>query len=207
MSSNGNTMASGTPALLIAVYFNCVIGFASILGYIPPNQYVACLVVSILAGFLVFLGGLIELIRGDIIGGTLNMVFGLFFIMLGGVTNAFVFWGSLAHVAVDVSLANAWIYFALGIVLIVLTPCFLYASGLFVVLLLCADFGVMFIALVGFGILPLPFLTIAAWLILALGLIALYSAAAIMLNTSMGKMKFPLGGPVIKPQQSGIAAK
>lgn len=207
MSSDGNTMASGTPALLIGVYFNCVIGFASMMGYIPASQYVACLVVSVLAGFLVFLGGLIELIRGDIIGGTLNLVFGLFFIMLGGVTNYLVFQGSLVQMPIDVGLANAWIYLSLGLVLIVLTPCFLFSSGLFVVLLLCADFGVMFISFVGFGILAPFWLSVAAWLILILGFIALYSSFAILTNTAMGKMVFPLGGPVIKQNQSGIAAK
>jgi succinate-acetate transporter protein len=191
-------IASGSPALLIGVYFNSVISFASLMGYIPASNHVPILVVSILAGFLVFLGGFIELIRGDILGGTLNLVFGLFFIMLSGVVNLLVFQGSLFNVPVESGTATGWIFLALGITLVILTPINFFLSGIVSMLLLCADVGVLIIAFVSLGVLSPSLMPLAAWLILILGLIAMYISAGTLYNTVLGKAIFPMGGPFIK---------
>lgn len=201
-----NSIASGAPALLIGVYFNGVVAFASLMGYIPASDYVPCFIVSILAGFLVFLGGFIELIRGDILAGTVNLVFGLFFILLSGVVNLFAFQGSLFHVTVEAATANGWIFLTLGTLLIILTPIYFFQSSLNTLLLLCADIAVMFLAFVNFGLLSLTFLIIAAWLILILGLIALYLSVAILYNTALGKTILPMGGPMIKTNIAEAAA-
>jgi len=90
----------------------------------------------------------------------------------------------------------AWL--ALTIILTLFTPAYLVGSSVFFAALIFADIGLWFITLMKFGSLsPVFAAPIAAYSLLALGVLGLYLAAAIVLNTQFKKVLLPVGKPLI----------
>ena len=195
--------AMGTPAVLYMVGTACLMLYALLAGLVNPGAIPIIGITFVICAVACLMMGAHELRRGDILLGSIDMVFGALIFGAFGLVLCVVAWswanlgGLPAILQVDMKMA-AWL--SVGVVLALLL--FLPAVGkvawtLFIFFLVLAV-GVAMAAwgfFVGapFGVFPN---NIAAWLILVFGLFAFYAGTVFIVNTVYQAPKLPIGKPM-----------
>jgi len=200
MSGNNTSgWANPAPAGLVALAVAEILFFAITGGWVPSTAapILAC---WMLGGFIVqVIVAVIELREGALLGGNVFTIFAAMFMLVGAVKFYFIYFAGLNGWPID-TLADGYAWLVLAFALIAFTPAYLKESaGLFGVFILIIDVGLLILAGIDLHILPHdPFQSIFSWMCLANTIIPLYLVAAIVTNTSYGRVILPVGGPIIK---------
>jgi len=186
-----------TPASLFLVFVTALVLWAFYIGLMGLEA--APLIGALLFGFgiLWFIAGVIDFRMGDLLGGTINGVFGALLGIAPGISFLFIAYAGGQGIPVDPRV-NGWLLFGTGICFAAFVIAAAKRLGLLslTLLVLGAAFiiiGLTFAGLIGVGILPVP-----GWMLFAGGISMLYIASAIVINTSYAKPLLPLGGPLVK---------
>ena len=200
-SHEGGGIASPGPAALAALVIVCFAFFAVLTGKVPPTVMPYVLGWCVAGGIVQIIAGVLMLLKDDLVGGTTFFVFGAFFILAIGISNWVQYIAVVTKIPISPAL-NGYLFLAMELILIVLSPSFLMLSPTFFAVLIIADIAVGFIAAVYLKMVGLIGLLVAGWALLALGILGLYLILAIVFNETYGSVVFPVGGPVIKRRVS-----
>jgi len=186
-----------TPASLYLVFVTALSLWAFFTGRMTADA--APLLGALLFGFgiLWFIAGIVNFRMGDLLGGTINAVFGALLGISPGISFLFVAYAGSQGIAVDPRV-NGWLLILTGICFIplligvakrlwILCLTLLVLGSSFIII------GLIFAGYVGLEILPVP-----GWMLFAGGISMFYIASAIIINTSYAKPLLPLGGPLVK---------
>lgn len=198
----GPQWAMATPAVLHMVGVGCIMLWALLMGLVNPGAIPIIGITFVICAVATLMLGMVELRRGDILFGSIDMVFGALVFGAFGLVLCVVAWswanlGGLPDILqVDMKMAG-WLAVGVGIILLLMLPAVGKVSWTLPVffVVLCAG---LFLAAWGFfigahfGAFPN---NIAAWLVLAFGLFAFYAATVFITNTVFQKPKLPIGGP------------
>ncbi|MGI5921913.1 MAG: acetate uptake transporter family protein [Syntrophomonadaceae bacterium] len=198
MSQQGQGWANPAPAGLTALAIACFTFYALLTGKVDHTA-LPLLGAWLIGGFLVqVIVGVIELKEGSLIGGNVFTVFAAFFMLTGGIEMFVKFIYATNNLALDARM-DGWAWLVLSITLLVW--CFGYFKTAPLSLNL-AVIGLVFacplIAFKDLGLLGASAGIAAGNLLLFTGIMGLYTAAGIILNTTYGKTILPMGGPFIK---------
>jgi hypothetical protein len=207
MAEGKTNWAMATPAALWVIGASCFGIFAVLSGLIGTGLD-AVPALSVLTSWLIaaavaiFICGIIDLARGDILLGTIFVVFAALIFLGGGMSfQAALGLAAESLEAVVAGLAlSGWVWLGIGIILLLLLPSvgrvswslFLFVLVLAVAVILLA-IGLMTGVLPGMGV-----MTISGYLIGLFGLYTLYVGTVFVTNTVAGAPKLGIGGPIFK---------
>ena len=98
---------------------------------------------------------------------------------------------------------EGWLWLATALWLGAMLPCFLKSPRVLFILGVLLDLIVWGIVLMDFGFDKAIFAPITAWGLLIAGILGIYLAAAVAINTEFGKAILYVGGPLVK---TGVVA-
>lgn len=192
--------ANPGPAGLVALAVACFIFYALLSGTVKAGALplMGC---WLLGGFVIqFIVALIELMEGKSTGGNVFLIFSAFFMATGSVEMFVKYFAALNKWAIPLDgHVDGWAWLALAIFLVAWTPAYFHGTSILATALIIVDVSVVCVAFMDIGILnkevgdPL-----AAYCFLGCGILALYLATAIIMNTEYGKSILPITGPWIK---------
>jgi succinate-acetate transporter protein len=196
--SNTNGWATPGPAGLVALAVACF-GFYAILSGTVTKAAAPVLGIWLIGGFVIqFVVALVELRGGHLTGGNVFLFFSAFFMLVGGMEFVFKYYASLYAWKVDFTM-DGWLWLPLWITLILWTPAYLKQSpAIMSLVVLLLDVGVFFVTFMDMGKVSHHYSSIAAYFILVAGALALWVAAAGILNAAFGKTVLPMPGPILK---------
>lgn len=205
MSEHNNGWANPGPAGLTALAMACFIFYALLTGKVT-HEAIGLMGIWLLGGFVIqIVCGVMELLKGNTTGGNVFTYFSAFFMLATGLELIFKFFAGINGWKIDAHI-DGWAWLALSVSLTLWTPAYLKAakSMLGVVILVLPALWIITIVDIGVG--PKTLMPVAGWFLFAAGWIALYTGAAVVLNTTFGKVILPTGVPLIK-SQSGSNSK
>lgn len=206
MAEGKTSWAMGTPAALYIIGASCFGLFALLSGLLGTGLD-AVPALSVMSSWLIaaavgiFICGIIDLARGDILLGTIFVVFATLIFLGGG-------WSFQAALALAPDLAavgaglalSGWIWLAIGIILLLFLPSVGRASWTLFLFVLVLAVAVLLLAFsLMTGVLPgIGMMVIAGYLIGLFGLYTLYVGTVFVLNTVAGAPKLGIGKPIFK---------
>jgi succinate-acetate transporter protein len=195
MSQQEHSFANPGPAGLGALAIACFLFFALLTGRVEHASapILGCWLVG--GAICQIAAGLIELKDHNLAGGNLMLFFGAFFMATGAVSMFAKTIMGANGVAFDASI-DGWAWLCAFLVLVCLTPCYLKANKIFFWVVVLADVAVGALALTDLGIAKLG--ALAGWVLLAVGIGALYLVAATAINGTFGKTILPVPAPYSK---------
>lgn len=198
MSQQEHGFANPGPQALTALSIACFIFFGILTGKIGADSHLA-VAIWLFGGFVCqFTAGVIELREGNITGGNVMLLFGVFFMLVTGLLNAAEFFCHANDIHWSAA-CDPYAWLCLSIILSLLTPAYFIGSPVFLFALIFADIALWFITLMKFKtVAPAMAAPIAAYSLLIVGLLGLYLAAATVLNTVFKKALLPTGKPFYK---------
>ncbi|MDD3271120.1 MAG: GPR1/FUN34/YaaH family transporter [Syntrophomonadaceae bacterium] len=199
MSSNEhNAWASPAPAGLVALAIACF-GFYALLTGKVDHSCIPLLGIWLLGGFFVqIIVGIVDLKGGHTTGGNVFLFFSAFFMLVGGMEFIFKYFAAANGWAIDARI-DGWAWLVLWIVLVMWTPAYLKQSPLVMSLVVLAlDVAVFFVAFMDLELISRSFAPIAGTFLLIGGILGIYVASAIILNTAFSKNVLPMPGPILK---------
>lgn len=157
------------------------------------------------AAFILTVGGLIALRRGDTIGGCLNLAFGVLFFGIPALGYVVLLWGGtplapLGITALPTLVTNGWVFFILALVLGAFIPIVAKQAKIMMWALVIFVGAIILLALFTLQptmaqMLPGTWHTIgmiAGWMIGIAGLMMLYLGIAMALLYGLGRMVLPI---------------
>lgn len=202
------------PAGLFAVGAGTTAVWASLTGQVGPQDLPVLIVWLLAAGLVQTIVGVILFRRGDPLGGSLNLAFGILFFGAPAVTMALSLSAASAAGQPSMTLMmNGWVFFVLGLVLVSYIPIMARQSVLSMAALVVFSCAVVLLALLNIrppaeqAVAPWP--TVAAtagWLIGGAGLAMVYLGIATALAYGFEREVLPIPGPVTSPASGPIAA-
>jgi len=207
MAEGKTNWAMATPAALWVIGASCFGIFAVLSGLIGtgldavPALSVLCSWL-IAAAVAIFICGIIDLARGDILLGTIFVVFAALIFLGGGMsfqTALGLAAGSLEAAVAGLALCG-WVWLGIGIILLLLLPSVGRASwSLFLFVLVLAVAVILLAIGLMTGVLPgMGVMTISGYLIGLFGLYTLYVGTVFVTNTVAGAPKLGIGKPLFK---------
>lgn len=190
--------ATPGPAGLVALAVACF-GFYAVLSGTVTKAAAPVLGIWLIGGFVVqIVVALVELKGGHTTGGNVFLFFSAFFMLVGGMEFVFKYYASLYGWKVDFTM-DGWLWLPLWITLILWTPAYLKQSpAIMSLVVLLLDVGVFFVTFMDMGKVSHNYASTAAYFILVAGTLALWVAAAGILNAAFGKTVLPMPGPILK---------
>ena len=188
-----NPWANPTPAGLVALAVACFCFFALLNGFVEKSAMplVGC---WLLGGFAVQLVvALLDLKGGNHAGGNTFLFFSAFFMLAGGL-EMFVKYNGIAAGAPPDTRVDGFAWAALTIAILLWTPAFMRPFNLLSLIVIALDVALPVITLVDLRVLPAGFSGLAAYALLAAGLVALYLGAAQVVNTAFRRNVYPVIG-------------
>ena len=193
-----HSFASPSPAGLAALAVACF-GFAAVflgkvgLGGLP------LLAAWLIGGFVVQITtAVIELKDHNIAGGNVFLFFAAFFMLAAALS---VFAKFMLHVygMKPQAYVEGWCWLAGAAFLTAVTPAYLKGSKIFFLAVVMADIVLWILCFLDLGLAdPKLFKPIAAYLLIAIGVIGIYLAGATVCNTVFGKSIYPVPKPFVK---------
>jgi succinate-acetate transporter protein len=201
MSGSQQEWANPGPAGLTALAIACFTFYALLTGKVDHTA-LPLLGAWLLGGFIVqIVVAIIEYKEGGLIGANVFTVFAAFFMFTGGVEMLLKFIYASNNVALDARI-DGWAWLVLSATL------FIWCWGYFKTSPLCLNLAVIglvlacpLVALRDLGILGSSAAVWAGNLLLFTGIMGLYTAGAIILNTTFGRTILPMGSPFFKMNQ------
>lgn len=183
-----------TPAGLVALAVACFCFYAILSGTVTNNA-MPLIGIWLLGGFVIqFIVALLDLKSGNNTGGNTFLYFSAFFMLVGGLGMLLKFNMINKGITLDTRV-DGWAWSVLTISLILWTPAFFKSTRLLTIIVLILDVSLPFITLIDLGILSKTYAFIPAHGLLLAGIVAIYLASAIVVNTAYSKNIYPLPGP------------
>ena len=185
--------ANPTAAGLVALAVACVCFFAMLTGQVGTNALplIGC---WLFGGFVIQLVvALLDLKGGNHAGGNTFLFFSAFFMLVGALEMLLKYNGIMAGTPLD-GRVDGYAWSILTIVVLLWTPAFFAKFSLLSVVVVLLDVALPFIALTDLTLLPKVYANISAWALLLAGLVAVYLAAATVVNNACGRVVYPLPG-------------
>lgn len=207
MSDNKQDWANPSPAGLVALAMATYVFFALLTGRIT-HSCLGLMGVWLVGGFVVqVIVGVVELKKGNALGGNLFTFFSAFFMMVSGLNMIFKFFAAINGWKMDAHV-DGWAWLALAAATTIWAPAYLKAPKSLFGVVVCLTPALWIIALMDMGVWSAAtWAPIAGWLALFGGSFGIYTSGAIILNTSFGRTVLPMGVPFIKQQSvSGSAS-
>lgn len=199
MSEHSGGWASPAPAGLVALAMACFVFFALLTGK-TTSASIGLMGLWLLGGFVVqIIVGVMELLEGNTTGGNVFTFFSAFFMLVTGLELIFKFFAGINGWKIDAHV-DGWGWLALTVALTLWTPAYLKSAKSMFCLVISLLPALWIITFMDMGVWPHSFSPIAGWLLLIGGCIALYTSAAIILNTAFSRTILPMGTPLSKPQ-------
>ena len=181
-----------TPAGLVALAVACACFFALLTGKVEASAMplIGC---WLLGGFVVQLVvALLDLKGGNATGGNTFLFFSAFFMLTGGLEMLLKHRALTAGAPLDARI-DGWAWAVLAVTLLLWTPAFFKSLSLLSLIVLALDVALPLIALVDLKVLTHPAAAhIAAWALLAAGLMGMYLAAGMVVNGALGREVYPM---------------
>jgi len=180
-----------TPAGLVALAVACICFFALLTGNVSASAMplIGC---WLLGGFAVqIIVALLDLKSGNMTGGNTFLFFSAFFMLVSGL-EMFVKYEALTAGAPLDGRVDGYAWAVLTVVVWLWTPAFFTKFSLLSVIVALLDVALPLITLHDLRILPYPLIHVAAWLLLACAVTAVYLCSAIIVNTACKKTIYPL---------------
>lgn len=180
-----------TPAGLVALSVACACFFALLTGRVEASAMplIGCWLIG---GFVVQLVvALLDLKGGNHTGGNTFLFFCAFFMLVGGVEMLLKYQAISNGTPLDTRI-DGYAWAMLTIVVYLWTPAFFTKFTLLSVVVVFLDIALPFITLTDLAIIDKGYGQIAAWALLAAGLVAIYLGAATVVNTAYKKKVYPM---------------
>jgi len=204
MSEHENDWANPGPAGLTALAMACFIFFALLTGR-TTAQGIGLMGIWLLGGFVIqIICGVMELLKGNTTGGNVFTFFSAFFMLATGLELIFKFFAVINGWKIDAHV-DGWAWLALTLSLTLWTPAYFKSAKTMLLVVLLVLPALWIITFTDMGVWPKTLSPIAGWFLFVAGLTAIYTGAAIVLNTAFGRVILPIGAPLIKPQGSSNA--
>jgi hypothetical protein len=199
MAEQRSPIAMATPTAVLAVGALCVGFWALLTGMVSPAAIPAIAAWCLTVATIVFICGILEMVRGDILLGSTCLILAGLIGMGGGMSfNAIV---SQPVEAWPAGLAQSgWVWVAVGVIVFALLPVYGKVSwSLFVFMI---ELGVI-LELLAYGLitgvgLGTGTMVVTGWLLLIFAAYCIYAGTVFITNIVYGAPKLPIGGPIYK---------
>lgn len=185
-----------------------VMAWAFLLGYVDPAAQIYMAAISV-ACLIAYMGAAISQLKlGNLAGGVTWLYFGAFFAGASAL-NYFIGWMAAKNEWVVDGRIQGYMWFVLGIVLIIETPIFMkYSHAAAWGSIIAADVGLITLAFIFWGYGGQVLMDVSGWAFFVAGVGGILSGADAILS-SVG-WRLPLGRPLIKDRsaaaQGGVPA-
>ncbi|TDL69362.1 hypothetical protein E2R58_09380 [Paenibacillus amylolyticus] len=197
MDKHDNSWADPAPAGLVALAVSCFCFFALFTERVTGNA-APLLGWWLLGGFVIqLIVGIIELKKGNTVGGNTFLYFSAFFMLVGGFEQLFKFHLANSPFVLDTQI-DGWAWLCLSLALWLFTPAYFKSPFLLCVIVLILDVALPILALIDLGIISRQLSYIPGWLLLLAGLTGIYLAAAIVVNDTFKRKIYPNPDPLMK---------
>ena len=197
MSDHEHVFANPAPAGLIALAMACWTFWAMYTGRVTGDAapVLACWMVG--GGLVQYVVGMFELRNGVQLGGNVFLFFGAFFMFVTALSLMTKYLLAKNGLPMDARIEGyAWMACAIG--LIGFTPAYLKGPKLMFLLVVIVDICLVLIALIDMAAIPkAAYAAPVGWMLFLVGVMGLYLATAVMLNTAFGKSVLPTTTPFI----------
>ncbi len=201
MSGQGG-WANPVPAGLISLSVAVLMFYAMFMGYVTKPGCLPIMGFWLLGCFIVqFVVALVEIKEGAFNGGNVFLFFSAFFCFTTGAELIFKYFAIINKWAPSFDgRVDGWAWVILGVALIPISFCYFKAAPLSMnFMVICLDFAVIFITGMDIGIMnPAVYAKYAAYGCLGAAIFAMYTVAAVFLNTNFERAILPMPGPMIK---------
>jgi succinate-acetate transporter protein len=200
MSGNGTPLANPAPAGLWALSVACFT-FYYLLTCKSAAAVLPLLACWLLGGFVVqFTVAIVEIMEGATTGGNVFLIFASFFMLTGAAEFMVKYFAAANKWSIPLdSKIDGWAWAALAIGLFIIMFAYLKATSILFIAVVCVDVAAITISGMDLGLIAKtsgdP---IAAYFLLAAGILAVYLAGAIVVNTAFGKSILPILAPLSK---------
>ena len=180
-----------TPAGLVALAVACACFFAMLTGRVETSAMplIGC---WLLGGFVVQLVvALLDLKGGNATGGNTFLFFCAFFMLVGGMEMLLKYNALMAGSPLDARI-DGYAWCVLTVVLYMWTPAFFAKFSLLSIIVALLDVALPFIALTDLQVIDKSYGHIAAWALLAAGVVAVYLCSALIVNGAYGRKVYPM---------------
>lgn len=202
MSGGNGGWANPLPAGLVSLSVACFIFYAMLGGKVSAPGCLPIMGFWLLGAFVVqIVVAIIEMKEGALNGGNVFLFFSAFFCFTTGAEMIFKYFAAVYKWAPALdSRVDGWAWVALSIALIPITFAYLKKAPLAMnFMVLCLDFAVVFITGMDLKIMDHhTYAPLAAYGCLGAGIFALYTVAAVFVNTNFDRTILPMPGPIIK---------
>lgn len=206
MSGDGKGWANPAPAGLVALGLACFTFYYILYGYeaygfTSPAGALPLLGCWLAGGFVVqIIVGVVELMEGNSTGGNVFTVFASFFMLAGGMEFFVKYFAAANKWSIPLNtVVDGYAWAALAIFIVSWTPAYFKGTSVLALAVISLDVAVVTIALMDLKLIDKaagdP---IAAYTLLITGILGLYLAGAMILNTAFGKSILPIPGPWVK---------
>ena len=205
--------ADASPASLFSIGAGTTAVWVALTGRAGPDGG-AVLVVWLLAVALIqVITGLVALRRGDSVGGSLNLVFGILFWAAPACSTALLAFPVGGPVPGHLTLVmNGWVFAFLGVVLVAHLPVMAAQSALLFVAMLVFSVAVALLTALNLqvpavqALAPWPTVSCTAgWLIGGAGLLMTYMGVAVVWLAAFGRSPLPVPGPSRFMRRDGLS--
>jgi len=189
-----SSAASGTPLSIFLVGTSGWGLGAFLMGWIDPSAHILLGAWLFGMGIVILIGGIIDLMRGDIIAGTLNTYMPAVLNIATGMSIFFAHWSPAVGQGPVSGTIDGWFLLAAAAFLFIMAPVANKVSKFLVAIVIVLGISVLAAALgfiVGSGLL----LTVAGIGLIIFGFMMFYIASAILINTVYGRPVVALPGP------------
>lgn len=189
--------ANPSPAGLVALAMACFTFYALLAGKVEHTA-IPLLGCWLIGGFAVqVIVGIMELLEGNTTGGNVFTFFAAFFMLVGGLEFFVKYFAAIHGWPLDARI-DGYAWATLAIALIMWTPAYFKSPLIMSLAVLALDVAVPIICLMDLGLVSHALAPVAAYFLLLTGILGLYVASAIVLNTAYGKAILPMPGPIVK---------
>jgi uncharacterized protein len=195
--------ADASPASLFSIGAGTTAVWVALTGRAGPDDMLVLVMWLLAVALIQVITGLVALRRGDSIGGSLNLVFGILFWAAPAFTTALVAFPIGGPAPENLTLVmNGWVFAFLGIVLVAHIPFMAAQSSLLFAAMVIFSVAVALLAALNLqvpaaqAVAPWPTVSaIAGWLIGIAGLFMTYMGIAIVVSAGFGRSVLPVPGP------------
>lgn len=195
--------ADASPASLFSIGAGTTAVWVSLTGRAGPGDLPVLVVWLMAVAVIQVITGLVALRRGDSVGGSLNLVFGILFWAAPACTTALLAFPVGGPPVEGLTLImNGWVFAFLGLVLVAHIPILAAQSALLLVAMAAFSVAVGLLAALNMQLpaiqtqAPWPVVAwTAGWLIGGAGLLMTYMGVAVILMTAFGRSLLPIPGP------------
>lgn len=199
MADHEHVFANVAPAGLIALAMACWAFWAMYTGRVTGDAAPVLATWMIGGGLVQYAVGWMELRNGDIRGGNIFLFFGAFFMFVTAFSLLTKYLLAKNGLPMDARIEGyCWMACAIGLILC--TPAYATkGSKVMFFLVVIVDVCLVLIALMDMAAIPKAvYAPPTGWALFVVGVMGLYMAGAVMVNTMFGKSIFPIPGPLVK---------